>query len=179
MKHREVPVETLREALSYDPESGVLTWLWRASRRGCQNAKYAGKAAGYLNKNGYVSIRVDGVLLLAHRAIWAHVHGKWPEDEIDHRNGVKSDNRISNLRSASRSDQLANAKRRCDSKSGIRGVCWDAREGRWLATINKNKRQIRLGLFDKIQDAKAAYTKAAEEIFGEFVRRENGNPNHA
>lgn len=166
---REVPVSRLREVLDYDRETGVLRWRHRPEARPCFNARHTGKVAGHLNKNGYVSLRVDRVSLLAHRAIWALVHGEWPSCEIDHRDRNKSNNRLFNLRPASRSNQLANTTLRVDNVARTKGVCWEGRRKRWRATISVSEKQKYLGLFKEIEDAKAAYSKAASETFGEFA----------
>lgn len=89
--------------------------------------------------------------------------------DIDHINGVKTDNRLSNLRLASRSQNMANTGLRSTNKSGVKGVCWDKQSGRWDARIWKDGVAHRIGYFDDLDQAKVAYDAAASRLFGEFA----------
>jgi hypothetical protein len=107
---------------------------------------------------------------MAHILAWYIHHGVWPTDEVDHRNGIPLDNRISNLREASRWQQLGNTRLRSDSRSGVKGVRQSRNGKRWLAHIKRNGKACRLGTFDTIEEASAAYALAAKNVFGEFAR---------
>lgn len=107
----------MHEYLKYEPESGFLYWAKSIGAR----AK-VGNLAGSKNGEGYVQIKVQGRVYLAHRIAWLLTYGNWPIDEIDHINGDRSDNRIKNLRAVSRSMNQRNAQRRMDNTSGIIGV---------------------------------------------------------
>lgn len=157
--------EELRRLLDYDAETGVFTWLISP-----RNSIPTGSKAGNHGANGYVRISVDGRLYLAHRLAWLHVHGEWPPHEIDHVNGDKSDNRIANLRRATRSQNCANKRSRRDNVSGVKGVQWFERNQKWGARICIDGQTQFLGLFDRLEDAAAAYKNAAHKYFGEFAR---------
>lgn len=170
----------LQERLNYDPETGILTWKVRpvdtfsagpsqTAKRKCVawNNKYAGKrAATSVGNHGYYSIRMDRVRYLAHRVIWLLVHGRWPSEQIDHANGNRLDNRMSNLREASNGQNAAN---RPHTHPGLKGARRRP-SGRWHAQISVNNRQIHLGVYDTAQEAHDAYVAAAEKYFGNFAR---------
>jgi len=127
--------------------------------------------AGSKDRDGYILIRVEKVLLRAHRLAWQYVYGAAPAVELDHVNGVPSDNRIENLRLASRSQNIANSRRWRTNTSGAKGVYWCRQQQKWRARITVDRRSRHLGHFENIADAQAAYMAAAERAFGEFARR--------
>ena len=137
---------------AYDPETGVFT------RRG--------KVVANRKGNGYVGIGRQ----YAHRLAWLCVHGRWHNGDIDHINRDKTDNRISNLRECSRSENQRNQGLTAANRSGFKGVC--QRRGRWIATIRDNGRYVYLGTFDKPEAASLAYQDAAERLHGEFCFKE-------
>jgi hypothetical protein len=119
------------------------------------------KGPGTRTSHGYRQTRVEGVLIFVHRLIWQHVNGAIPEGlEIDHINGVRHDNRITNLRLATSSQNHQN-QRHSKSKSGVKGVSWDNTYGKWRATIEHNRMHFNLGRFTTIEDARIAYAGAA------------------
>lgn len=161
-----ISAETLRESLDYDPETGV--FIWKVNHGKC----VPGERAGSLNNfHGYESIGVAGRRLLSHRLAWLYVYGEWPEDQIDHINRVRSDNRITNLRLATCSENLQNTKLRLDNKSGHKGVIWFRRDSVWRAYITVNRVSQHLGYFPQINDAIAA-RKAAEAKYHPFAPKE-------
>jgi hypothetical protein len=157
--------ERLREVLSYDPETGVFVWLKRTARR-----IRVGDVAGCLGTLGYRSLGINGEEHLAHRLAWLYVHGEWPSADIDHINGDPGDNRLANLRPATRAQNSANAGKRTTNTSGLKGVCWSKKSCKWRAAITVNGQVIYLGLFDCPAEAHAAYARAAEQHCGEFAR---------
>lgn len=161
-------LDTLRAQLSYDPLTGVITWLRPAGRHG----RYpTGTEAGYLRvtKSGsYRLIRIDGELYLAHRIAWKMHHGEEPPERIDHRSGVQSDNSIENLRAATHAENMANRKTNANSASGLKGI-YRARD-QWRVTVVKDKQKIHVGYFASKEKALAAYAKAANAAHGEFAR---------
>jgi hypothetical protein len=160
-----ITAEKLREILDYDPETGVFTWRVTLSIRAP-----SGSTAGTCCNDGRVNITICGRRYKAHRLAWLYVHGEWPPELIDHIDGNPSNNRIANLRPATCRQNGANAKRSVSNTSGFKGVCWDGVNRRWRAHITLNGKTKCLGRFDKIEDASAAYRKAAERCFGEFAR---------
>lgn len=157
-------IERIRELFSYDQETGILRWR----RDGHNGAVRAGKVAGQSTKNcaGYQSVTIDGRSCRIHVVIWAYHYGAWPSLDIDHINRNRSDNRIVNLREATRSQNLANSK----AKSGMKGASFDRRRGKWRARITVAYKEIWLGSFDTETQANAAYAEAAQKYFGEFAR---------
>ena len=125
-------------APTYSPEwaGGVFQTArdWRA-----WNTCRAGTVAGAPGSGGYryVNLTFDGKprRMLAHRVVWALATGAWPEVEIDHRNGIRDDNRLSNLREATRSQNKHNVGLSRRNTSGLRGVSWFRAGGRWRADI--------------------------------------------
>ena len=121
LKNSKTPsIEALKEILSYDPETGVFTWLLTKGR------SKAGAVAGSRHSTGYIIIGALGFLIRAHRMAWAFTTGEWPTEEIDHINGVESDNRMANLRQASHQQNLYNTKMRSTNTSGFKGVTKEA-----------------------------------------------------
>lgn len=156
--------QRLKDLLNYDPETGEFTWL--ASRTGTARA---GTIAGRVN-HGYRRISIDGTKYLAHRLAWLHVHGAWPAGDIDHIDMNRSNNRIANLREATTSQNKGNSRAYSNNTSGVKGVCWNKNGRFWQAQIRFQGKKLHLGCFGDINDAAAAYEKAAAELFGEFGR---------
>lgn len=156
--------ERVRELLSYEPETGLFTRLVRTT-----NSNKVGDVVGTQHGNGYMKISVDGRQHYSHRLAWLYVHGDRPVDHIDHIDGNPSNNRIANLRAASRSQNMQNQRKaHSDSASGLLGVCWDKRYKKWKAQICIDRKQIYLGLFCEPELAHAAYVaaKRAHHDFG-------------
>lgn len=156
---------TLKSLLDYDPEAGIFRWKAKLGSRAV-----IGAAAGTLMDHGYVRISVDGHRYYAHRLVWMYVHGRWPDPEVDHANGVRHDNRLANLREADRHQNGANLPLKRNNTSGIAGVSWDRKTGKWAAYIMRERRKIGLGYHDDIFNAAAARRSAGRRYFGEFAR---------
>lgn len=178
MARKPLPSRNLvRQLLDYDPETGVLTWRWRPqkmflARRNflVWNQCFAHKEAGTILVNGYVSIGIEQSLHMAHRLIWLLVYGEPIPEEIDHIDGRKHNNKLTNLRAATRSENQANAKIRTDSTTGVKGV--SAYRDGYMARISVNGEKIFLGLFSTLREAAAARREAAERLHGEFARHD-------
>jgi hypothetical protein len=158
------PVETLREWLHYDPTTGHITWLRKNSNRAV-----VGSIAGHVDQRGYRRVSIETRKLLAHRVAWAIHYGADPgEMEIDHRDGNKSNNRIDNLRLATKPNNGHNARTRSDNTSGVKGVSLDRRRGTWVAqVVDGTTRHSRA--FPTIEEATAAIRTAREKLHGEFA----------
>ena len=154
MRDNIITPNRLKELLNYDNELGVFTWIKPTS-----NIVKAGQLAGTPHSMGYTTIKLDRYLYLAHRLAWFYVHGSWP-NEIDHIAHNKTNNKISNLRDTSHSDNMKNQKIRNTNTSGINGVYWDASRGKWASSIHVKNRNIHLGRFVDIEDAKKARSDA-------------------
>ena len=154
---KSLTAERLRELLAYDLETGVFTWRVRKA----QHIK-AGSVAGYTTR-GYVAIMIDGYSFRAHRLAWLYVNGVFPTAEIDHVNGMKADNRIVNLRSVGRSENLQNqARARSDNRSGYLGV--KSHQGNFQARITIDGKSRHIGTFATPEEAHAAYVNAKRQL---------------
>ncbi len=149
----------IRELVRYDEGTGVFTWI--KTRTGSVRP---GRIAGYLRKDGYVSIRIYGRNYPAHRLAWLYVTGAWPENQIDHINRCKSDNRFLNLRDVTASENRQNILAQKNNSSGFKGVSRDVANARWRAGIKHGGKSKNLGNFTLPEDAAKAYAAAANEL---------------
>lgn len=153
-----------REVLDYDPLTGVFIRKVRLAQR-----HQVGDRADFIvtggQLKGYSRISVDGKRYLAHRVAWLYVHGDWPAGLLDHKNGLKSDNRIDNLRPADHRLNNENQRGpRADGSSGYLGVHWDRLTEKWRARVTTGGRSIHVGLYDSAEEAHAAYVTAKRKI---------------
>lgn len=155
--------EWLREHFRYEDGELYIKKKWDGA--GLRNK--LGRKVGSLNKNGYVYFSLKKKRYLLHRVVFFLHNGYFPKI-VDHKNGVRSDNRIENLREADASKNQMNRKVSYGKRFGIKGV-YDAR-GKFNASIHLNGKKVHLGNFETKEEAKAAYDKAALEHFGEFAR---------
>jgi hypothetical protein len=146
--------ERLKELLHYDPETGIFITI---SKRGCNSA---GAIVGHTRIDGYVDIRVDNRLYRAHRLAWLYTFGEWPKFQLDHINGVRNYNPISNLRQASKLENMQNTKTYETNTSGYTGVVFHKLSGLWAARIQIKKVVISLGYHKTPELAYTAYLAA-------------------
>lgn len=150
--------DRLRELLYYNPETGVFVWRVQKGRR------LPGDRAGHRKSNGYVEICIDQVVHYAHRLAWLLTKGCWPTDLLDHRNGVRHDNHIDNLREANNTANNQNQRRASkNNKLGLLGVSRH-KSGRYIAFICVARRTQYLGLYDTPEAAHAAYVVAKQAL---------------
>jgi hypothetical protein len=151
----------LRKLLNYDPATGVFRWRVRKGPN-------VGTVAGSIHPpRGYRQICIDGKIYRTNRLAWLYMTGKWPKLEIGYINHKTSDNRWANLRAMTPSQRRAAS--RSHNKLGVRGV-WITKSGEYAASIKVAGRKKYLGLFDTIEKASVAYTRAAKDAFGRFAR---------
>lgn len=164
----------LRRLIDYDPATGEMRWkerpVWMFAARpkhrarvvNSWNKKYSGKPC-FSSKDfdGYLFGSLFWTNYKAHRVAYAWFHGNWPKGHIDHINGIRSDNRINNLRDVSRSQNQMNMGAPSDNTSGVVGVCWNRRKSLWVSSITAYRRTYHLGYYERFEDAVAA-RKAAE-----------------
>lgn len=149
----------LKELLNYSPDTGVFTWTADVSTKA-----HKGKVAGHLSSMGYVKIRVDGKLESAHRLAVLYMQGSLPEEDVDHINGTRSDNRWTNLRQCSRAENCQNMGRVRSNTSGVTGVHYDKATCKWMAYIGSGLKLHHLGRFSTLGEALAAREKAKAEF---------------
>lgn len=165
------PFCRIRELFEHDIKAGHLIWRPRPVEQfetvrdaSAWNTRYAGTVAGYINGNGYRLVSMDGKRWPAHRLIWIYANGPIPPGmQIDHINGVRSDNRLANLRIVTHAENGRNSSMRITNTSGVMGVCWHKATRKWLAKIRVNGRHKHIGLFDTIEAAAAARATAESE----------------
>jgi hypothetical protein len=161
----------LAQLIAYDPVTGIFTW--KVERRGRPYGHMPiGTVAGSIYADGYRVITIDGERYNASRLAFALMMGRWPENEIDHDNRIRDDDRWDNLRDATMSQNSANRDANSNNKLGIKGVCFEAARNRYKATIEVGGRSINLGRFKTAAEARAAYLTAAQRYFGEFAAKE-------
>jgi len=151
----------LMDVLDYDPETGEFTWLIKPSPRVAQ-----GSRAGVTSVKGYRYIKINRKSYQAHRLAWLYVYGKFPELDLDFINRDTLDNRIENLREATKAQNAFNSGSRRDGK--LKGAYWHKRTKRWSAAIYLRGKHMWLGNFATEQEAHAAYCKAAKKHHGKF-----------
>lgn len=174
----------LRQLLTYQPETGDLFWKERPENMfgggayppdrlaKSWNTKFAGKVAGSENGTGHLRLSVFGHRIVCHRVAWAMHYGEWPpsDREIDHVNLNGADNRIINLRIATRSQNGHNKTPPSSNVSGAKGVSWHKQGGKWQVKIGHLGKQYYLGLFDDFDVAVKVRREASERLVGDFSR---------
>lgn len=164
------PAELLNELFSYDPDTGVLTWAARQSKK-CP----IGSRAGTLNRRGYSRVSINRLDFMIHRVIWCMVTGNDPGSlQIDHINGMKSDNRWCNLRLATRNQNSHNTGSRHKSMQCPKGVRWSVTGLKWVVTVGVNRGKGYRGLFEDIDEAEAVARAIRESLHGDFAN--HGSP---
>jgi hypothetical protein len=170
-----ISAERARQLIDYDPETGALTWkprtpdmfkkFKRSPEWSCRNwnAHYAGLPAGTASKDRYVKVFIDGKLHGAHRLAWLLHYGVLPTRCIDHKNGIRSDNRIVNLRDASHKDNGQNRKTLSNNSSGFPGVSMFG-SGKWRSRIMHNGKSFSLGVYEDPRAAYDAYLEAKKGL---------------
>ena len=158
--------QELKDTLSYCPITGM--FLWKISKQGCK----INTPAGSLNKTtGYIRIKINQQRYQAHRLAWLYMYGHFPEGEIDHKNRVRSDNRIENLREATRQQNRFNSKQYKNNTSGQKGVTWSKATNRWIVLVRENYSGKYLGSFKIKEDAVHVAQQYIQTLHAEFYNK--------
>jgi hypothetical protein len=146
----------LQYKLHYNQDTGIFTWI------------KSGKVAGF-TRSGYIIIGINQKEYRAHRLAWLYVHGKMPNKFIDHINSIKSDNRFSNLREATKSENAMNVKLSPKNKSGYKGVSWNKEKCKWKVALKLNGKQKHFGYFNDLEFASLVAKEAIDKYHKEFA----------
>lgn len=156
-------VGDIRDLIDYNPETGVLTAKVNFSGR------QAGSVIGSQTWQGYYAFSLFGKKCFAHRLAWLLHYGEWPSQPIDHINGIKTDNSIINLRLCSLSQNQFNKPTQKNNTTGVKGVYWNKRDKRYVASVQFNGKKYSAGHHKDIESAKEAVMKLREKLAGEFT----------
>lgn len=153
------PQEELLDALFYEPDHGYLSARFPSPFR-----------VRFFNLyGGYVQVIIDRIPYLAHRLIWKMMTGNDP-NEVDHMDGDPSNNAWSNLRLATSAENNRNRRIGSRNKSGVKGVCWEAKRRKWRATVGIGGKLEWIRRFDDLAEAEQQVAEARARLHGEFAR---------
>lgn len=167
---KELSHDELTQSLLYDLHTGL--FVWNVKKLG---VKY-GSVAGTIRPDGYIGMQLNCNQYLAQRLAWFYIHGKWPTQYIDHINGIRADNRISNLREVDKEQDAKNRGIFKNNKTGFMGVCWDKNRKKYAAQITVKGKLINLGRYKQILNA-IKVRKEAEIQYGFHVNH-GRRPSH-
>lgn len=156
----------LKRKLHYCPDTGIFTWIAPSKYNPCLK----GMSIRKKNSEGYIVVKLNYKLYKAHRLAWLYVHGKFPNEQIDHINGIADDNRLCNLREATQYENMKNRNKLSNNKSGFKGVSFHKQVNKWRARAGLNGKLYNLGVFSTPEEASEAYKAFALKHHGEFIR---------
>lgn len=160
-KLNDFTAQRIQEVLRYAPETGIFTWI-----RDVANNVKAGSLAGYVGKTGYRVIRIGKRNYKAHRLAWLYFYGVWPDDDIDHKDGDRDNNRIANLRDVVRQvnsqNQRSPAKKNGTGKLGV--SLTGSRKNPYRAAIWVSGKLLHLGVYESAELAHGAYLTAKRDL---------------
>jgi hypothetical protein len=154
--------EQLKDILDYNHETGIFTWKKKIARK-----NNIGAIAGTI-KDGYIIVRIYGKQYRAHRLAFLYMEGYFP-DKIDHIDTNRANNKWSNLRKATQSQNLYNSPKRSDNTSGIKGVDFKKKLNKWQVRINVNKERFYLGVYSSKEEAEKVARDFREKHPKEFA----------
>jgi hypothetical protein len=155
--------EYLKSILDYDLDTGIFTW--KVSKA---NRTKVGDVAGW-SYNGYREIEINNKAYKAHRLAWLYVYGEMPKNLVDHIDGNRSNNKISNLREATYQENSENYKTPKTNKSGVKNVSWYKSLNKWVVSISIRKTKKTVGYYDDLELAELVAIEARNKYRGEFA----------
>jgi hypothetical protein len=174
-----ISIEELKKLITYEPDTGNLYWIPRGveyfkNEQYCKiwNSRQANQIIKCVDKSGYIKTSILGRQYKGHQIAWAIAKGEWPDMCVDHINGIKTDNRICNLRLATKEENMWNSKPQKNNKLGIKGISIDKKSGKYKVSISSHNKKTHIGYFECIELAKLAYSEFADKIHGNFVYKE-------
>lgn len=164
---QQITHERLLELVEYSPDTGLFI---NKIKRG--NLSHKGKVLGTINATGHLVLQLDKVMYLAHRLAWFYCFEEWPIDIIDNIDRDPANNRLDNLREATKSTNSFNSKIRTDNSIGLKGVYFDKRRDHFYSQIVVNSIKVYLGRFSTAEEAHTAYINKAKELQGDFFNED-------
>jgi HNH endonuclease len=152
--------QRLFEVLQYSPETGLFTWNSKCG----QGKSLVGATAGWIARKGYRRIEIDGVAYMAHRLAFLYMSGKWPENQVDHLDCNPDNNRWTNLADVDCATNMKRRKINARNTTGCPGVRYNARNDRWVVTIQCDGVRRFLGNFLNKTDAIARRIEAEQAL---------------
>jgi hypothetical protein len=163
----------IKRLFIYNHKNGDVIWRIRPAPH---SKKRAGDLVGHINNNGYritsFTINNKQYTVLAHHIAWFLYYGEWPSKEVDHRNTIRSDNRIKNLRLATRRQTNRNRSVQSNNTSGITGISWRKNRNKYRAYITVKNGTINLGYFNTLKEAIKVRQRAERKYFKRFRYKE-------
>jgi hypothetical protein len=163
IRHETLTQEYLKSILDYDLDIGIFTWKVNKSKK-----SKIGDAAGWLD-NGYTKIEINHKPYNAHRLAWLYVYGEMPKNLVDHIDGNRSNNKISNLREATYQKNSENYKTPKTNKSGVKNVSWYKKLDKWVVSISIRNAKKTIGYFDDLELAELVAVEARNKYRGGFA----------
>ena len=152
----------LKELLHYNPETGIFTYLIKVKGHD------VGDRAGVVTARGYLYISLLNTSYRGGRLACLYMTGSFPE-VVDHINNIKDDDRWCNLRTCTQALNNINASLRKNNTSGIKGVSWNTRSGKWVVQLQMNKKKLHFGYYEELELAELVVQEAREKLHGEFA----------
>ena len=153
----------LKEYMDYEPDTGVFTWKRHRSQTATKGTQVKCK-----DPKGYIILGWNRRNYRAHHIAWWWITGEMPGGELDHINNIRHDNRFSNLRKASSTQNNHNKLKPVTNTSGVKGVNWHKYRGAWAARITVDGARIQLGYFTDLESAEKIIRAAREKLHGDF-----------
>ncbi len=166
-RHVDLSVERVRYLFDYDGRE--LRW------KNPYHVSRTGEIAGRITTHGYRQVTIWPRTYHAQRLIWLWQYGVWPKEDIDHINGIKLDNRLENLREATRGENIVAQDMRRNNTSGCKNLFWESEKGLWRVVFYWRGKRISVGRFKDKQRAQKVYRAKAIELHGEFVNLSPGS----